>query len=296
MIEIMFGESEGGSMKAAKNYKKPDYNKGTISWFGKKPDKEEFEKMFDGKAVGGNSSEVLCIPLLLDSGDLSLPVDGEYRKNLILEMYTMNVQDDERTLKWLEEAWNKYMQAIEKLKDFAARGEELRIWYSDAPYSLCGFYHLCSLLSGHDCKVSAVKLPQYILLPDNIIQSFTSWGEIDAGKFYQFLPLEKELSSCEIRSFSSKWADLKADSSQLRAVVNGMVIGVPEDFYDHLIKKELPDGEFVMARLIGNIIGKYPLGVGDWWYAKRINKMIEQGKIKVVQKHKVLYHQVLKKI
>jgi hypothetical protein len=151
-------------------------------------------------------------------------------------------------------------------------------------------------LKEYNCKVSAIKLPQYIQRSDNEIQFYTSWGEVQAEKFYKFLPLEKELSSCEIRSFSSGWTELKEENSILRAVVNGKVIGVQEDFYDHIIRKEIQEGEFLMARLIGNILGKYPLGIGDWWYAKRIIWMIEQGELVVVQKQKEIYQQVLKKV
>lgn len=81
----------------------------------------------------------------------------------------------------------------------------------------------------------------------------------------------------------------------LRAVINGKLIGVPEEFYDHIIKKEIPDDEFKMARLIGKILGRYPIGIGDWWYAKRIIKMIDQGELVVVRKQKEIYLQVLKK-
>ncbi|SNS73977.1 protein of unknown function [Anaerovirgula multivorans] len=296
MIEVMFGESEGGAMKMAKNYQKPDFNNGTTAWFGKKPTKDEFDKMFDGKAVGGNSSEVLCIPFMLDIGDINVPIESEYRKKLILDMYTINGWDDKSTLEDLEKAWKKYLDEIGRLKNYAAQGKNIRLWYSDAPYSMCGFYYVCNLLREYGCKVSAIKLPQYMQISDNEIQFYTSWGEIDAGKFYKFLPLEKELSSCEMRSFVLDWVELKEEKSNLRAVVNGKVIGVPEDFYDHIIRKEIPDGEFIMARLIGNILGKHPLGIGDWWYAKRINKMIEQGELVVVQKQKEIYRQVLKKV
>jgi hypothetical protein len=89
--------------------------------------------------------------------------------------------------------------------------------------------------------------------------------------------------------------DSQEDKSILRAVVNGKVIGVPEDFYDHVIRKELPEGEFTMGRLIGNILGKYPLGIGDWWYAKRIIRMIELGELVIVQKQKEIYSQILKR-
>ncbi|MDF2513775.1 MAG: hypothetical protein K0S04_3641 [Herbinix sp.] len=295
MIEVMFGESEGGAMKVAKNYHKPNFNNGAIAWIGRKPSKEEFDKMFDGEAVGGNSSEVVCLPFILDIGDISIPIDSEYRKNLILDLYTISGFGDDNTRKSLEDAWNKYLKEIERLKHYASQREDLRLWYSNAPYSLCGFYYVCNLLKDYDCKISAVKLPRYIQLSDNEIQFYSSWGEIDAGKFFRFLPREKALTTCEIRSFASSWMDSQEDKSILRAVVNGKVIGVPEDFYDHVIRKELPEGEFTMGRLIGNILGKYPLGIGDWWYAKRIIRMIELGELVIVQKQKEIYSQILKR-
>jgi Protein of unknown function./Domain of unknown function (DUF1835). len=295
MIEVMFGESEGGAMKVAKNYQKPDFNRGAIGWIGRKPTKEEFDKMFDGQAVGGNSSEVVCIPFLLDIGDITVPIESDYRKNLMIELYTITGFGDENTRRTLEDAWDKYLKEIERLKNYASQGEEIRLWYSNAPYSLCGFYYVCNLLKVYNCKISAIKLPHHMQLSENEIQFYTSWGEIDAGKFYRFFSLEKELSSCEIRSYASNWDELKEDKSILRAVVNGRVIGVPDDFYDHIIRKELPDGEYVMARLIGNILGKYPLEIGDWWYAKRINRMIELGELIVIKKQKEIYRQILKR-
>lgn len=296
MIEVMFGESEGGAMKMAKNYQKPDIDNMAISWFGEKPSREELEKMYDGKAVGGNSSEVVCIPFMLDIGDISVPIESEHRKNLIMDMYTINGMDDKNTLKSLEKTWNKYLAEVERLKNYAALGEDIRLWYSDAPYPASGFHYACNLLKDYNCRVFVVKLPGYMQISDNEIQSYSSWGEVDAGKFYKFLPLAKELSECELRFFSSAWDELKDEGSTLRAVVSGKVIGVPEDFYDHLIKKEIPEGEFVMARLIGKVLGKYQLGVGDWWYAKRINHMIEQGELEVVQKNKEIYSQILRRL
>lgn len=82
----------------------------------------------------------------------------------------------------------------------------------------------------------------------------------------------------------------------MRVFVNGTVIGAPEDFYDHIIKKEIPDKEFRMVHLIGNILGKYPLGVGDWWYAKRILHMIELGELTIIKQQKETYCQVLKRV
>jgi Protein of unknown function./Domain of unknown function (DUF1835). len=302
MIEIMLGESEGGSMKVAKNYKKDSFldGAGAIGWIGEKPDKAELDKWkkeySDGEAVGGKSTEVICIPFMLDIGDISKPIDSEYRKNLILDMYTINGWYDINYSIGLEESWKKYVQELERLRSFAAENHEFRIWYSDAPYSLCGLYFACNLLNNYHSRVSIIKLPDYIQLSENEMQFFSSWGEVEPGKFYRFLPLEVSLSTCELNFFSSKWNELSDDNSSLRAVVNGKVIGVPEDFYDHIIKKQLPEGEFIMARLIGDILGNYPLGISDSWYAKRILHMIKQGEIEIVQKQKETYRQILKKV
>lgn len=69
----------------------------------------------------------------------------------------------------------------------------------------------------------------------------------------------------------------------MRAVVNGQLIGVPEDFYDYLICKSLSKRAMTEIRLIGDVLGQYRLGISDWWYASRINKMIKDNKIKIVK-------------
>jgi hypothetical protein len=109
--------------------------------------------------------------------------------------------------------------------------------------------------------------------------------------------LERELPAAEKRLHSDLWKALKAENAPLRAVVNGKLISVPEDFYDHLIIKHIPEGEFVMARLIGTVLGKYSLGVSDGWYALRVKKMIADRKLEIVRAEKAdhPYGNVLRK-
>ena len=83
--------------------------------------------------------------------------------------------------------------------------------------------------------------------------------------------------------YAWKWKELKQDGSFLRAFVNGKLIGVPEDFYDFLIWKCIGTKPIKQARLIGDILGYYPIGISDIWYAKRIEFFIQQKKIQVVE-------------
>ena len=65
-------------------------------------------------------------------------------------------------------------------------------------------------------------------------------------------------------------------------MINGKVTGVPEDFYDFLIWKRLTRKPIKEARLIGDILGCFQIGMGDWWFARRIEHFIQQDKIKVI--------------
>jgi len=57
-----------------------------------------------------------------------------------------------------------------------------------------------------------------------------------------------------------------------------------EDFYDPFIRAHIPDGTFRVAQLIGEVIGRHQLGIGDWWIAKRIQAMENRGELITVSK------------
>lgn len=275
MIEVLFSESEAGSMKIAKGC----------------------NRLFDGESIDGLAEEVVALPFMLQIGDIQKSVESTYRKNLIYEMYTIDGIEKPEILAELKKVGDKYIKEINRLKEFIYKGEPIRIWYSDAPYSMCGFYHLCNILNEHctSCKISAIKLPKYLETDTNKLQQFLNWGEIMPEKFLLFLPLEKELTKNEIRLFSAKWNELVEDNSPIRAVINGQVLGVSEDFYDFIIRKEMPKEEIKVAQLIGHILGKYPLGVSDWWYGKRIQAMIEKGDFIIVENSHMRYGKLIKK-
>lgn len=287
MIEVLFGESESASMKVAKCTNitgKPD-GPTTVWTVGKKklPRKEHMGW------IKGTSEEVICLGFLLDIGNIQETIDSPYRKKLIHDMYIQESlgKDPEADT----ELWNLagvYVREMQRLKKYLEEGEAIRIWYSDAPYSVCGFYHLCSVLSEYENQIWVVKLPEHIAFGNNIA-SYQNWGEVAAEEFAGFLSYERELSREEIRMYCSVWNELKEENTPLRVIINGKIMGVAEDFYDFLIWKELTNKPIKEARLIGNIMGKYPVSKSDWWYAKRINDFIAEGKIKVAVDSEISY-------
>ena len=263
MIEIMFGESEAGSMKMAKRCK------------------------------DDNDEEVICLGFLLDIGDIRKPVDSIYRKELIYSMYAQEQWGrDEEMDRELRETGNMYCREMERLLAYLQAGKPVRIWYSDAPYSACGFYHICNELQKHENDVFAVKLPDYIEKEDYTV-IYSNWGEVPVEELMGFTSEERTLKKRDLLYYASIWQDLREDNSPLRAVVNGRLTGVPEDFYDFLIKKEITDHPQKEAVVIGNILGNHPGGVRDWWYAKRIDVMIEYGYIKVDEESENKYARLI---
>ena len=286
MIEVLFAESESESMKAAKStIIKMKTDGPTSVWFAgkKKPPKREHTGWMEG-----TSDEVICLGFMLDIGNIQEEIDSPYREKLIYDMRAQDMYAQEQKGKNLEtdvELRNlakAYVSEMQRLKEYLEKGETIRIWYSDAAYSACGFYHLCSILSKYENPLRIVKLPEHVV-HGNVIISCKNWGEVAAEEFAGFLHCERELRKEEVRMYQAMWNELREDNSPLRARLNGKMVGVPEDFYDFLIWKILTKAPIKEARLIGNILGKYPVNMRDSWYAKRIDYLITQGKIKVVE-------------
>lgn len=258
MIEILFGESEAGLMKVARH-------KDTVEW------------------NDGDSNKVICLAFMLDIGNIREPVYSSYRKELIYSILNQrqwgnNSQIEEE----LKASGSVYVNELNRLKDYIDKGEELRIWYCDSPYSLCGFYFLCDFMKGCTNQINVVKLPEYIVR-ENCIVSYQNWGEVPAEEISYFLKFEKQLLIEERWMYEIKWSELVNENMPLRVNINGHIIGVTDEFYDFLIWKKLTHKPIIQARLIGNILGNYPLSVWDWWYALRIEKFIKCGKIKLIE-------------
>lgn len=201
MLEVLFTQNAKNSMKIAKRHN----IKGTI---------------------GGSPQDVVCIGFLLDIGNTSGEVDGIHRQEVFNNFFNYNNFDKKET----EKFFNDQSKDIERLLIAARQGVPIRIWKSNLPFASCAFAFICDLLRHIDCKISVVSLPEYVVIPNNRMLSYSSWGEISPGEFHNFLSYEKELSKIEKIVQANLWKELKLENSPLRAVVNGKLISVPENF------------------------------------------------------------------
>ena len=62
-------------------------------------------------------------------------------------MYTQNGYDNcQETPKEFRDAIKQYVSEKNRFIEYVSKVEPISIWYSNAPYAMCGFYYICNLL------------------------------------------------------------------------------------------------------------------------------------------------------
>lgn len=317
MIEIVFGESACGSLKIAQTYGKGNYRGCVVSVIlrhedGRVPSvdeiknaklqAEEQERLAWEQAIplGGKSSNVFCFDLALSVGDISDNGIGERRKAVLKDM--MSVFCVENLEHQIEERMQRIKDTLTSVIKRYVAGEEIRIWYSYNPDELCGMYWLMEQLKPLNCQTTIylVKLPTWEYGKDNTMISKTAWGDVSPGEWGKYIAMQEKAHSVFISACAMKWNQLQNENAPLRVMLNGKLQSVSEDIYDSFILREIakqPE-QFKMAVVIGNVLGKYQLGISDVWISKRMEKMIENGILEVIQdapKGEANYRRILRK-
>ena len=285
MIEILFTESAAGSMKMAKGIKNiagsstallilnDDGSEPTVEELEREREKVEEEcrrKRENAVAVEGTARDVVCFPLNLSMGDISKPFSDERAEYL---QSTVLIGGPN----FAEIGAELMATARRSLTRVQTAAEPVRIWTSRSPDEACGFCHMLTCLPA-DADIRVVELPQMEVL-DGEMRTYTGWGEISPYDLGRFQELERPLTEAERRSYTALWRELQSENGLLRAVVNGRLVSVGADFYDGIILREIkrqPE-RFHEGRLIGEILGRYQLGLGDSLIALRIEEFISRG-------------------
>jgi len=318
MIEIVFSDSACGSLKVAQHYGEGEYQDGCIGVIvshadGSKPTKEEVEaarRKAKEKArlawesatpLGGNTADIYGFNLVLSIGDISENQPGIKRKQTLEHLYSVFPNDEGHQA--AQEMFKRIKKDLKTVQERVAVGESLRIWYSNQPDEMCGLYWFMEQLNqwkAHLKQVSIVKLPEWEADEKGNIVRKSGWGEVAPGEWHRYLALQKPVLPVFEQSCASHWQELQRENAPLRATLNGQLISAPETLYDDFIFREIAaEGEeFQEAKVIGRVIGKYQLGIGDSWVAFRIEEMIREGKLEAVSavaEDMPVYHRVLKK-
>lgn len=253
MLDIVFSDSACGSLKAAEGM--------------------------------DNSGGVVGFHLALSVGDISEDVPNRARHGVLCGLCHFTPALPAIT-KQAGQFAQSISAALKTVLDRSAAGEPVRLWYSSQPDELCGFYWMTAQLDGlqKQCgPIHMVRLPPYEQREDGTLVIRNGWGEVSPDEWSGFLPFEQRMSPAFRRSVAAQWRSLQRENAPLRAELNGRLVSAPEGLYDHFIREELAraSDEFQEANIIGNVIGRFQLGVSDGWIASRIEAMIEGGELEV---------------
>ena len=295
MIEIVFSESAGGGLKQAQHCGEGPYmdSVAVIHGAGATPTRREIREArerFEAQQrraweravpLGGNPADVHAFSLALNVGDIAQENFWMRRKAVLERLYSVYPYGEGQAA-----AGELVRFAEERLKTLLTRagaGEDIRIWYSDQPEELCGFYWMMAQLdrlSRHG-KIRLIKLPPWEAVDEKTARHASAWAEVDPEEYHRYLPLEQVADPELEKTCAARWRELQRENAPLRAVKDGQLTGAAETFYDDLIRREIAAEaeEFREAMVIGRVLGKYEPGVGDAFLALRIDTMIRAGEL-----------------
>lgn len=169
-------------------------------------------------------------------------------------------------------------EKVAQLHQAVAAGESLRVWWSEGTDDRLGLYWLSSLLTNPTISMTQVKVPiaqARLLNGQSVFQEMAALGELTSEDATRVLPLTEPLDAPTRLAYSYAWRGLVDENAPLRVNLNGHITGVGVDFYDRfLVSQEQPD--WTTQRVIGETLGRYPVGIPEWWYAYRLDVLRRQ--------------------
>ena len=289
MLEVVFDKNIAAGLRMAKDSRPGDkrfsicagvYPRGTPPEL-REPSRQE-TWVWAGKELGGSSADVAPLFLALDIGDLSGLETGDWdkRRDILRELAGQPPAGWEAAHeKCLAEDWDASMETLRRLR--SAGTEPVRVWAAPwCPDDVCSVYFVCSLLRDTETPISVVWAPHIgMVWGKKKRKELRGMGEI-APEALGALASESVLLEPALRQdYADRWRELAAENAPLRAVVNGRLSSVPEDFYDFALRAALPEKPVKMGKVLADALTVRP-GVGDGWLHRRLLAMMEAGEVR----------------
>lgn len=298
MLEVVFSRSAYGSRRVAQSYGVGPYRSGTAVAFveGDQLTEEELHAAQmqaeerarrdweNAVSLGSERNDIYYFDLALSVGEITETEPGEQRRAALKELASVWPREDLE--QELEEELQNARQDLASVLARCAEGEDVRVWYSHNPDEMCGMHWLMAQL--HPLKqrgtVYLIQIPAWNDQEDTTVRTYQGCGELGPGEWGKYLSLQREGKPALVEACAQRWRELQKENAPLRIYLNGRLQSAPEEVYDSYILRELKaqEREFVEARAIGMILGKYQLGIGDGWIAQRIEQFVKEGLFEVL--------------
>lgn len=290
MVQVVFSESAAGSLKMALSLDGCIGGATAVAFLGGEPSPaerlaaqrraEEQERRARAATVPmvGSPADVLAFPLALSVGPLEEDAPGPRRLEALTTLCAHWPEGPRQAAGSLAGAQKNLAELLRRVR----AGEPVRVWQGPEPDEVCGLFWLAWQLQNAglaDAAVERVTLPEYEVREDGTVVEYAGWGEVSPYDWSRMAARVRPVPGPVLRMWGHRWAALCRENAPLRAVVNGQLRSVPEDFYDFLLLREIarqPE-TFREAEVIGQVLGRYRPGIGDGWLAGRMENFIRRG-------------------
>lgn len=303
MVEVVFEDSAAGSLRQALVGRHKVAETGIVLYFreeGEEPlspeeearlraaerrwQQEEAQGWAESLPLPGQLRDILAFPLAHSVGEITEEGIGPQREaalRKVMGIYPSLAEEVTQTLLALGRA------SLEGLLTRAGAGEAVRVWTGPGPDDACGLAwlaHTLRPLGLEKVSVTQVVLPDFWEEPDGTVVRWTGWGEMEPWMWGRLAQTGRRLPANVLQDLAGTWQDLQKENAPLRAVVNGRLMSVPEDWYDPFLRREIAarPAEFSAAQVVGTVLGKYQLGIGDGELTCRLEAMVQGGELQQV--------------
>ncbi|WP_165815246.1 DUF3658 domain-containing protein [Levilactobacillus bambusae] len=217
--------------------------------------------------------EVLELDLALDVGDISHVDDTETRQA---------IWDTRRKFNPDAPTGDDMISQLGHLDDAIDDGRSLRVWISNDPSDLCGYYWLCARLAGNMAgEVFTVNVTRHAMKLMGVYKRNTI-GDMSLDELVNQINNVTSVNGLTLRDIKHIWDVLVAENAPLRVNVNGVIISVADSFYDQFVYASVQDTPTKLSAVVELTIEAGPGGMPLWWYLSRIDTLVANQMIEYV--------------
>ena len=169
--------------------------------------------------------------------------------------------------------------ALSQLTAAIHANSALRLWWTDVPNDVIGLWWLAALCAKQKLAIQQVHVPTVFPHPtQSALYKITKLGELDPDWLDALVQTATTLTVRDLTAFSYGWQNLHSATNEVRILLNGELLSVPETYFDPLILAQVktPPRTFPEhVKAIGRLLGEYQISLPDWWWHYRLQQLFD---------------------
>lgn len=210
---------------------------------------------------------------------------AQAKRNIDTLKYFYKTVTDEELKKEYTKELRSIRSGIKRVEEFLTKGQPIRLWLSNNANDRCGLYWFCHFAKNYSNEISVVICPGYEYSHrTHTAYVQNGWGAFSNPYFVaQFASTAHVLDEHEKAAYVREWSLLVKENAPLRILIDNVVVGVEESFFDSIILSFTKFEPHSQRSIMGNMLGKWQGCCDVAFISMRIERLISEDKIKVCE-------------